>query len=71
MVRARLERAVAAIYNKQDVPVYWLELAAFTGPAEALFFDPFDSFEAVEEGGRDLGAAVRSASRVASDAGWD
>ena len=55
MLRARLERAIAAIYNQQDVPVYWLEFAAFTGPAEALYFDPFDSFEAVEKAGAILG----------------
>ena len=52
--RERLERATAAIYNRLDVPVYWLELAAFTGAPEAMFFDPFDSFEAVEK----VGAAL-------------
>jgi hypothetical protein len=54
--RERLERAKAAIYNRLDVPVYWLELAAFTGTPEALFFDPFDSFEAVEKASATLGA---------------
>jgi hypothetical protein len=53
--RERLERASAAIYNKLDVPVYWMELAAFTGPSEALLLDSFDSFEAVEESGTILG----------------
>jgi hypothetical protein len=55
-VRERLQRATAAIYNRLDVPVYWLELAAFTGTPEALFFDPFDSFEAVEKAGAALSA---------------
>lgn len=54
--RERLERATAAIYNQLNVPIYWLELAAFTGTPEALFFDPFDSFEAVEKAGAALGA---------------
>jgi hypothetical protein len=54
--RERLERATAAIYNRLDVPVYWLELAAFTGTPEALFFDPFDSFEEVEKAGSAIGA---------------
>ncbi len=54
--RERLERATVAIYNQLDVPVYWLELAAFTGQPEALFFDPFDSFEAVEKADAALGA---------------
>lgn len=49
--RERLERATAAAYNQLDVPVYWMELQAFTGPAEALFVDSFDSFEAVEKAG--------------------
>jgi hypothetical protein len=53
--RERLERATAAAYNRLEVPVSWLELQAFTGPYEALFFDPFDSFEAVEKAGAVLG----------------
>ena len=47
--RERLERATAALYNRLEVPVYWMEMQAFTGPSEALFFDPFDSFEAAEK----------------------
>ncbi len=54
--RERLERATAAIYNRLDVPIYWLELAAFTGTPEELFFDPFDSFEAVEKASAALSA---------------
>ena len=53
--RERLERATAAAYNKLDVPVYWMEMQAFTGSSEALFFDPFDSFEAVEKAGATIG----------------
>lgn len=53
--RERLERATAAAYNKLDVPVYWIEMQAFTGSSEALFFDPFDSFEAVEKAGATIG----------------
>jgi len=55
LARDRLQRATAAAYNRLDVPVYWLELQAFTGPSEALFFDPFDSLEAVEKAGAVLG----------------
>lgn len=47
--RERLERATAAIYNRLDVPVYWMELAAFTGTSEALFFGPYESFQALEK----------------------
>jgi hypothetical protein len=53
--RERLERAIAAAYNHLEVPVYWMELQAFTGPSEALHFEPFDSFEAVEKAGAVLG----------------
>jgi hypothetical protein len=49
--RERLERASAALYNHLEVPVYWIEMQAFTSAPEALFFDPFDSFEAVEKAG--------------------
>jgi hypothetical protein len=47
--RERLERATSAVYNRLEVPVYWMEMQAFTGPPEALFFAPYDSFEAIEK----------------------
>jgi hypothetical protein len=47
-VRERLERATSAIYNRLEVPVYWMEMQAFTGTPEALFFAPYESFEAIE-----------------------
>jgi hypothetical protein len=53
--RERLERAKAAIYNRLEVPNYWMEMQAFTGPSEALFFDPFDSIEDVEKAEAALG----------------
>jgi hypothetical protein len=53
--RERLERATAALYNRLEVPVYWMELAAFTGTPEALFLDPFDSFDEVEKASAVLG----------------
>ena len=53
--REKLERITAAIFNRLDVPVYWMETAAFTGPSEALFFGPYDSFEAVEQARATLG----------------
>jgi hypothetical protein len=53
--RERLERATTALYNRLEVPVYWMELAAFTGTSEALFLDPFDSFDAVEKATAVLG----------------
>jgi len=49
--RQRLERATSAAYNRLDVPVYWMDLEAFAGKPEALSFEPFDSFEAVQKAG--------------------
>jgi hypothetical protein len=48
-VRERLERATSAVYNRLEVPVYWMEMQAFTGTPEALLFAPYDSFEGVEK----------------------
>ena len=47
--RERMERANAAACNRLDVPAYWLDLQAFTGTPQAVLFEPFDSFEAVEK----------------------
>jgi hypothetical protein len=49
--RERLERAASALYNRLEVPLYWVELQAFAGPSEALFLEPLDSFEALEKAG--------------------
>jgi len=49
--RDRLERAISAAYNRLEVPVYWMEMQSFSGTPEALLFDLFDSFEAVEKAG--------------------
>jgi len=49
--RDRWERATSAAYNRLEVPVYWMEMQSFSGAPEALLFDPFDSFEAVEKAG--------------------
>jgi hypothetical protein len=49
--RERLERAISAASNRLDVPVYWMDLEAFAGKPEALSFEPFDSFEAVQKAG--------------------
>src|SRR5277367_2768532 len=47
--RERLERAMSAAYNRLEVPVYWMEMQAFSGTPEALFFAPYGSFEAIEK----------------------
>jgi hypothetical protein len=54
--RERLERAMSRSYNSLDVPIYWMEMQAFSGAPEALFFVPYDSFEDVEKAGAVLGS---------------
>jgi len=47
--RQRLEVAMSLECNRIDVPYSWIELQSLSGPREALFFDPFDSFDQMEE----------------------
>jgi hypothetical protein len=35
--------------DRLDTPNLWIDLQPLTGPREALFFDPFDSFEHLEQ----------------------
>ena len=46
--RQKLEASVVHACNRLDVPNSWIDLQSITGPTEALSFDPFDSFEQVE-----------------------
>jgi hypothetical protein len=46
--RQSLEVRIARACNHLDVPNSWIELQSITGSPEALSFDPFDSFEHVE-----------------------
>jgi hypothetical protein len=47
--RQKLEIATARACNRIDVPNSWIALQSLTGPREALSFDPFDSFEQMEQ----------------------
>jgi len=46
--RQKLEASVVRTCTRLDVPNSWIDLQAMTGAPEALSFDPFDSFEQVE-----------------------
>lgn len=46
--RQKLEVSVARACNRLDVPNSWIALQSITGQVESLSFDPFDSFEHVE-----------------------
>jgi hypothetical protein len=47
--RRKLEIAISHACDRLAVPNSWIDLESLTGPQEALFFDPFDSFEHVDK----------------------
>jgi len=47
--RNKLEAAIARASNRFEVPSSWIGLQSLTGGREVLFFDPFDSFEQLEQ----------------------
>lgn len=47
--RQKLEVAMSRACDRLDVPNFWIHLQSLTGQREALFFDPFDSFEHMEQ----------------------
>jgi hypothetical protein len=47
--RQKLEVATARACDRLDVASFWIDLQSLTGPREVLFFDPFDSFEQLEQ----------------------
>jgi hypothetical protein len=46
--RRKLEVAISRASEHLHVPNDWIDLESISGPPEALFFDPFDSFEQVD-----------------------
>jgi len=54
--RRKIEVAISRACDQLAVPNSWIDLESISGPPEALFFDPFDSFEqldtAIAEWGR-------------------
>jgi hypothetical protein len=47
--RRKLEVATARACNRLNVPNFWIDMESLTGNREALFFDPFDSYEHLEQ----------------------
>ncbi|PYU26925.1 MAG: hypothetical protein DMG30_00655 [Acidobacteria bacterium] len=43
--RQKLESAISRACDRLETPSHWIDLQSLTGAQEALFFDPFDSFE--------------------------
>jgi hypothetical protein len=46
--RRKLEIAISRACDHLNVPNDWIDLESLSGPTEALFFDPFNSFEQVD-----------------------
>ena len=46
--RQKLEVSISRACEHLNVPNDWIDLESISGPPEALFFDPFDSFERVD-----------------------
>lgn len=40
-----LETSLVRIYNRENIPVFWLQLESITGPSEKLYLNWFDSSE--------------------------
>ena len=40
-----LETSIVRIYNRENIPVFWVELESITGPSEVLYVNLFDSSE--------------------------
>src|SRR5216684_470133 len=53
--RQKLEVAISRACDHLNVPNDWIDLESISGSPEALFFDPFDSFEHVDTAFADWG----------------
>src|SRR5260370_28534261 len=53
--RQKLEAAISRACEHLNVPNDWIDLESISGPPEALFFDPFDSFSHVDTAFADWG----------------
>jgi hypothetical protein len=47
--RRKLEIASARAYDQLKVPISWIDMESLTGPHEALFFDPLDSYDQLDQ----------------------
>jgi hypothetical protein len=53
--RQKLDVAISRACEHLNVPNDWIDLESLSGPTEALFFDPFDSFEHLDTAFGDWG----------------
>lgn len=55
---AELETAIARIYSRENIPVFWVGLESITGPSEVLYLNLFDSSEEMAKAMDALNAAL-------------
>jgi len=63
--RQKLAAAISRACDHLAVPNSWIDLESITGQAEALSFDPFDSFEQLDKAGAEWGRIFAAHSDVA------
>jgi hypothetical protein len=56
--RQRLEADTSRRFDELNVPITWIELEAVTGPPQALFFDPANSFAELAQAGTMLATTL-------------
>jgi hypothetical protein len=49
--RQALERDIAGSFDRLAAPISWIELESLTGPPQALFIDPANSFAEIDKAG--------------------
>ena len=47
--RGKLVAAISRAADRLDAPSFWIDLESLTGTRETLTFDPFDTFEQIEQ----------------------
>jgi hypothetical protein len=63
--RRKLEVAISRACEHLHVPNDWIDMESLSGPIEALFFDPFDSFEQLDTAFVDWGRIFGTHSELA------
>ncbi len=53
-----LETSLVRIYNRENLPIFWLELESMTGPSELLHLSLFDSAAAMDKATEALSAGL-------------
>ena len=67
--RQALAIDTARAFDRLDVPATWIELESLTGPPEALYFDPADSFEEIDKTGAALAQLYATHGELAQSQG--